>query len=128
MADKRTLGQGNIDVVLIDEHGQGIPRILKPSIHAMRTLSRKYGGLQKLASRVGELEFEAIVDVLEVGLQVPAGSPKARQEIEALVYSTGFTELPGLCIRYIAVLLNGGKPPPDVPDQQPDGPLAPAGS
>lgn len=129
MTDKRTLGQGNVEVQLTNEHGEQITKVLKPSIHAMRVLSRKYGGLQPLIKRVADMDFDTIVDVLEVGLQIPQ-SPKARQELEGLVYHTGFTDatgqLPMLCVRFVTVLMHGGRMPPEQQAAEADGPLQPS--
>lgn len=130
MTDKRTLGQGNVEVTLTNERGEEEVVTLKPSIHAMKSLSRKYGGLGPLSKKITELDFDTIVDVLEVGLQrMP--SPKARQELESIVYHSGFTDstaqLPALCIRFVNILAHGGRLPPA--EQKPDdGPLANAAS
>lgn len=124
MADKRTLGQGNVTLRLTNAEGEDKEFILKPSVHAMRMLSRKYGGLMPLSKRVSDLEFDVVVDVIEAGLQIPP-TPKARSELEALVYNTGLSDqtgsLPQLCIRYLTTLIHGGRIPPAEAERDAEG-------
>jgi hypothetical protein len=110
------IGIGNVVVKLTGADGTERDLVLKPSLHAVRTLSRKYGGLHPLIDRVAKLDFDVIIDVLEAGAQI-VHNPKARQELEAAVYSTGLNDALGgpaiLAVKYITILINGGKPPPD---------------
>jgi hypothetical protein len=116
---KPEIGIGNVTVKLVGADSIERDLVLKPSLHAVRLLSRKYGGLQPLVDRIAKIDFDVIVDVLEAGAQVSA-NPKARAELEAAVYSAGLSDfaagIPALCIKYITVLINGGRPPPDDPE------------
>lgn len=116
MTDKRELGIGNVPATLVDKDGNQQSVILKPSLHAVRTLSRKYGGMQQVAERVLKADFDVIVDVFEVGMQIPLGNPKARQELEQAVYAAGILDSNGglvlIASNYLNILAHGGKPPP----------------
>lgn len=116
MVENRELGIGDVPVTLID--AQGTPRqlVLKPTLHAMRTLSRKYGGLQQVIERALKVDFEVIADVFEVGLQIPMGNPKARAELEQSIYASGILDANGGLVtitnNYVNNLIHGGRPPP----------------
>ena len=117
MTSKRELGMGNIQATLIiDSQGTQQTVILKPSLHAMRTLSRKYSGLQAVLEKVLRVDFDVMVDVFEVGMQLPLGNPKARSELEQSLYLSGVLDQEGglvaVATNFINVLLHGGKPPP----------------
>ena len=116
--EKRTLGQGDVEVVLTNDKGEARTFVLKPSLHAMRTLSRKYGGLEPLIKKIGLLDFDTIVDVMMAGMQITP-DPKRHRELEELVFSSGLSDqsgaLPSLCVRYVIILMHGGKPPAEEP-------------
>ena len=123
MTDKRTLGQGTVEILLINAQGEERTYKLKPSIHAMRMLSRKHGGLNPLVEKISKLDFDTIVEVIQAGIQAPQ-SPRALAEMEELVYHTGFSDstgqLPLMCIRYVTVLIHGGRLPPEERQQEAD--------
>lgn len=113
---KPELGIGNIIVHLVGADGNDRDLVLKPTLFSVRTLSRKYGGLQPLVDRIAKIDFDAIIDVLECGGQIVA-NPKNRAELEAAVYAAGLSDfaagIPALCIKYVTILINGGRPPPE---------------
>jgi hypothetical protein len=115
MTGTRELGIGNIQTALVDAGGTERQVVLKPSLHAMRQLSRKYSGLQQVMERLLKVDFDVLVDVFELGMQIAPGNPKARAELEQTVYSTGLLDGEGglisIASNYVAVLMNGGKPP-----------------
>lgn len=114
--DQRTLGQGDVPIVLVDVNGIPQNVVLKPSLHAIRMLSRKYGGLEPLINKLSALDFDVVVDVLSAGMQVPGHNPKAMQELEESAFRTGLSDqtggLPRACVRFVVILMHGGKPPP----------------
>lgn len=115
MDDKRTLGMGNVVVHLVN--GTGTEElVLRPTIAAMRNLSRRHGGLNPLVDKIGKLDFDVIVEVLEAGLGMSGGNPREKERLSEKVYATGLTDdtggLPLLCIQYVTVLMRGGRPPP----------------
>src|SRR3990172_2604484 len=107
---------GNVSVTLLDAQGVSQQVVLKPSLHAVRTLSRKYGGLQQVIERILKVDFDVLVDVFEVGMQMPLGNPKARSELEQSIYASGLLDVDGglvtVATNYVSVLIHGGKPPP----------------
>jgi hypothetical protein len=114
MTDKRELGMGDVPITLVDELGQERTVVLKPSLYAARTLSRSYGGLQQVQEKVLRLDFDVMVDVVAMGIQLPQGNPKARAELEQSVFRAGLMNAEGglalQLTRYINNLTNGGKP------------------
>ena len=113
LEDKRSIGSGNVHIQLLNK-GVIEEHTLRPSIHAMKTLSRRYGGLNEVINKIGKLDFDAVAEVIELGIGAPP-TPKSRDELAAKLYETGFTDdtggLPTLCINYVLTLLRGGRPP-----------------
>lgn len=109
MLNKPKLGQGNVDIEIAGE-----VYTLKPTVHAIKTLSRKYGGLNLLLQSLAKLDFEAVCDVIEVGLGRSGGNVKQRAELAEAVFETGLTDDTGrlaeYCIRYVVILIRGGRP------------------
>ena len=116
---KPRVGHGNVDIIL-----GGESRTLKPSLIAIQTLSRNYGGMQQVFDRVIQLDFEAICDVIAVGLGKVGLGPKQKQELAEQVFETGISDDTGRlahgCIRYVATLMRGGQPPVLVVDNTVD--------
>lgn len=116
MEDKRSLGMGNVTVRLVDDSGIEHERVLKPSLHAIRSLSRSHGGLQPVIEKVLKLDFDVMVDVVALGMQIPMTNPKSRMELEQSVYRSGVTDPNGglalALVQYLNNLAHGGKPPP----------------
>lgn len=108
MTDKPKLGRGNVVVTIND-----MEYTLKPSVHAVRTLSRKYGGLNVIVDRIVKLDFEAICDVVEAGLGKQIATLREKQELAEAIFETGFTDDTGklgeLCVRYVVSLMRGGR-------------------
>lgn len=114
MTEKRELGEGTIEVQLIDSDGQAHIHHLKPSLGAFKTLSRKYGGLRSLVDKLDRLDFDAVVDTIAAGMNVPL-TAKRRDELEQAVFRTGITDDTGqlgeMCVQYVICLMRGGKRP-----------------
>ncbi len=132
MSTKRELGMGDVPITLVDAQNNEQHVVLKPSLHAVRTLSRKYGGLQQVAERALKLDFDVLVDVIEAGMQVPSGNPKARAELEQSIYAAGILDGSGGLVMsasvYLNVLIHGGKPPPTTEAEAPPPPNPPTAS
>ena len=113
--DDRSLGAANTTIRLAAHGGQPENYVLKPSIHAFRHLSRKHGGLNELVRKVGALDIDAIVDVIEAGASLPQ-SPRVRDELSTKIFDTGITDdlgrVPEMCINYVISLMRGGRPAP----------------
>lgn len=121
--NNRELGAGHVPATLVDADGNARHVVLKPSLHAVRTLSRKYGGLSAVADRVLKADFDVLVDVFEVGMQVPTGNPKTRRELEESVYAAGILDGNGglvlVASNFLNVLVHGGRLPPAGPEEVP---------
>ncbi len=78
---------------------------LMPSLAALEQLSNG-SGLEDIAKKVSNLEFDAIKKVIIVGLGLSGNGAK---ELPQLIYQTGLTNLAPLCITYINLLANGGR-------------------
>lgn len=108
--DRPSLGRGNVVIRLGDEE-----HILKPTMYAAKTLSRKYRGLNPLIDELVRLNIDAIQDVIEAGLGRAANTNvKERERLGELIWETGFTDDTGklgeLCINYVINLMRGGRP------------------
>ena len=108
MSDKPQLGRGNVYIKL-----GGIEYTLKPSVYAAKTISRKFGGLNLAVDRVAKLDFEAICEVIFIGLGKQMLNPRERQELEELIFESGFSDDTGklgeLCVQYLVALMRGGR-------------------
>lgn len=88
--------------------------ILKPTLRAMTTINRQYGGLAKARAELVSENFDAVVFILRHGLNL---SDRDARDLPDRVYRNGVTgELLVALIRYVAILGNGGKPLPDEPE------------
>lgn len=82
---------------------------LKPSVGALLELQAKYENFQALISRVGSLNFTSYVDTIMAGLY-PAKNI-SRANVENSVFATGMVDLLPPLIKFISILINGGKSP-----------------
>lgn len=109
--DTAKVGQGDIAIKWSD----GTEVVLKPTVQAFMTLSRKYDGLQNVIAKLTRLNIETVMDVIEAGANLPS-QPKVRQRLLEKIYSAGLTDDTGriveLTINYVSVLLRGGRPAP----------------
>lgn len=117
--DTPSLGRGDV-IIKLNKHGE---KILKPSIGAMKHLSRRYGGLALLLEQLGRLNFEAVCDVVEIGAFGGVMiSPKQREKLMEDIYDTGLSADTGglapMCIDFVASLLRGGRAQPNEEEQK----------
>lgn len=102
MSKKTHIGAGNVEIEL-----DGETCTLKPSLQACQALSRMRGGINNTVRAVGDLDFDAMVTVIGLGLGL---SGKELKDLPEKVYETGLPELSGPLIRYLSNVANGGKP------------------
>ena len=102
MSKKTHVGAGNVEIEL-----DGETCILKPSLQACQALSRMRGGISNMARAVGDLDFDAMVTVIGLGLGL---SGKELKDLPERVYETGLPNLSAPLIRYLLIVANGGKP------------------
>lgn len=92
----------------------GQDKLLKPTFGAARTISAKYGGLQGAVNRIAQLDMEAIIDVVTLGL----GYSQRRRppsDLGEQIWKEGLTDTTGSlaekCITYLHILMGGGRLP-----------------
>jgi len=100
MAERKArLGAGNVEIEL-----DGETVVLKPTLLACQTLSRKAGGLSAAVEAVGRMDFDMLVSVIALGLN------RKPSDVEEAVWSTGMTNLVAPAIRFLTIVSNGGRP------------------
>ncbi|BBK37685.1 hypothetical protein STAQ_27630 [Allostella sp. ATCC 35155] len=97
------LNQGEVEIVL-----GGQTRVLRPTINAVRALSRIYDGLDSCRNKLATQNLEVTTNVIRYGLGL--NDAEARN-LDAQVYRQGLTaDLILPLMRFVAILGNGGKP------------------
>ena len=82
--------------------------VLKPSVTAMRMISRQYGGLNPARQMLVAENFDAVVFIIRVGAGM---KDREARDLDDKVYETGLTgDLLVQLINYVAMLGNKGKP------------------
>lgn len=114
---KAEIGAG--DVVL------SLPKdeiVLTPTANALKMLSRQGGGIPGMVQRCMNFEFDSIMMVVQYGATLNPVQLK-NHSVEQQVFEAGISNIAPLCIRYLTILSNGGKPPedPDAVDQNAGG-------
>jgi len=111
------LNDGEVSLALGDD-----TYILRPTLNAIRTLSRAHGGLRPALQTLFNQEFDGVVSIIKIGAGVPDRDEKA---LAAKVYAAGMNDATLMpLVEYLKVLMNGGKaPPPDdaPPAEEPEG-------
>jgi hypothetical protein len=108
-------GSGNIEFEL-----DGESMVLVPTLQACIDISNIAGGLDAARVRCQQLDFDTICRVIIAGLTL---NPRQAKMIPDAVYKTGLIQLHGVCIDFIHVVGNGGRPlPEEEPDEEPDPP------
>lgn len=101
---------GNITVIL-----DGEEVVLKPSLRACMGISKMDSAPLVTANRVGQMDFDACLNVLAYGLGV---APDKR--LQEKLYRTGLLDLRSQLIIFIHIVNNGGKPLSDDEDDKKD--------
>ena len=98
MAAKAKLGAGNVEITL-----DGETVILRPTLKAAQSLSRRSGGFTELMSEVTKLDLDTLTAVVALGLD------RQTKDVAEAVWRTGAAELVGPAIEFIGILANGGR-------------------
>ncbi len=98
MASKAKLGAGNVEITL-----DGETAILRPTLKAAQTLSRRSGGLVALVQEVTKFDLDAVTAVVALGLD------RQPKDVADAVWRTGVSDLAGPVVEFISVLANGGR-------------------
>lgn len=108
------LGQGDIHLKLGDEE-----YVLRPTLKAVQVLCHRHENLARVIKKVTELDFEAIVDVIQVGMGPTFGTAGQRAKLSQLIYDTGLAPMeegqntPATsAAEFINSLIRGGRPAP----------------
>ena len=85
---------------------------LVPTLAAMEYLNKQADNFQAVFAKLGSMNFEMYAHVIKAGL---LGHPTFKNakisEIKDEVYNAGVISLMEPLIRYVSILLNGGKEP-----------------
>lgn len=118
---KSSLGAGDVKITIL-----GNEYTLKPTLLAAKTISKDFGGGFAAMTRLSQLDFDAFVKVIAVGLTLTdTGKQKFAdgKGLEEAIFETGVVSLSADCIRFVHIVMNGGKPPVDVEEGGEEGPL-----
>lgn len=104
------VGAGSVPITL---GGQELA--LKPSIAAIKALSRGNGGIRPVISAVMSLDVDVIFNVVRAGLgPAVVKDLGGAEKIEELIYAEGLTDNTGAivekCTEYLMNLTRGGRP------------------
>lgn len=94
------IGAGDVPVTL-GEHDL----VLRPTLKAATVLSSGRGGITTMTQRCLDLEFDAIQSVIVAGI-----GGKMSKDLPELVFKAGLIDLSTVCITFLHVLANGGRP------------------
>lgn len=116
---KPRVGDGRIPFEL-----EGKDYWLEPSLEACLEISKMSGGLGAAVERCRHFHFETICAIIGAGLR-PNGrplNPRQRDEmIPKAVYEAGVIGVAGVCIEFLTVIMNGGRPLPPEDEEEPEG-------
>jgi hypothetical protein len=112
------LNQGEIVVAL-----DGKELVLKPTLNAIRAISRTYKGTGGALEALRTMDFDAVVNMIRIGANL--SELDARRLDERVFAEMGrddaaFGELLVKLMRFVGMLQNGGKPPEDQPKDEND--------
>lgn len=111
------IGAGDVDLEF-----DGKPLKLRPTLEACIRLNNLHKSLRLTQQRVEAFDFDTICEVIAAG--VPANPTQMKNLVVPGVYRTGMINLIAPCIEFIGVVMNGGKPLPDIAEvETDDGPL-----
>lgn len=103
MTSKPSLGAGDVEVFLA-----GQTRVMKPTITAIRSISKYAGGIRPASMKIYQMDFDAFCAVIKAGLDL---TDHGADGLDDMIYEAG---LPGLlkpCSNYLINLQKGGRPP-----------------
>lgn len=97
-----SIGSGNVPITI-----EGEEKFLVPTYGAATRISKAYGGYMPAIQAVGNLDMEAMELVVAHGLQLTVHGQKGLGE---KIYASGMVEVAAACVKYLNILMNGGKP------------------
>lgn len=100
--NRPTPGAGDVEITL-----DGEKRVLRPTLNAIRKVSRLADGVGGAVAKVQKVDFDAIVMIVAVGLDLTEEGAKG---LEEKVFATGAMNLSAPCVKYLTILANGGRP------------------
>lgn len=92
--------------------------ILKPTLRAIKLLSRNEGGLMNVANQLMVMNLDTMVRVIDVGVGL---TERGKEGLEERIFRRGLTELTAPLVRYVHILSNGGRLPNDTPTDEDQG-------
>lgn len=96
------------DTVKLDLAGQTVE--LVPSLNAVELINKRFGNFAAALDQVGSMNFDAIVDVVDAGIE---SSKKLRgydkKELKLAIYEHGFMNSLADVLEFIVICSNGGK-------------------
>jgi hypothetical protein len=106
------LNDGEVVITLGDD-----AYTLRPTLNAIRTLSRLHGGLRNTFQKVINQDFDGIAEIIKVGASIP---DKDNNALSSKLFRAGLNDTTLMpVLDYIRCLMNGGKMPPEIPDEPP---------
>lgn len=103
----------DIQVATVELALSGGTVTLQPTARALMEISKRFGSVTSALQQVIAMNSEAIVTIVRVGGRV--GDQRAKVLAEE-IFAYGLAECLAPVSRYIAILLNGGRPPKDEDD------------
>lgn len=98
-----TLNDGEVVITLGERE-----YVLRPTLNAIRTLSRQNGGMQAVFQHIVRRNFDGLVSIIKVGASVP---DKDDTDLAQRVFRAGINDkLMMPLVDYLQILENGGKP------------------
>ncbi len=83
---------------------------LKASVRAVLGVSDLDGGLTNVLVRIQKMDFRTYVAVVRIGL---SADDKLSKRLNDLVFETGLLTLMEPLVKFVTLLMNGGKDPKD---------------
>lgn len=92
--------------------------ILRPTLNAIRNLSRLHNGLRHTFQKIVDQDFEGITQIIQIGAALPERDQKVLGDKLFRAGLNDDTLMP--LIDYMKILMNGGRMPSDATPEQPD--------
>ena len=110
-APKHYPGSGDVKLIIGDAE-----LTLRPTLDAALALSRESGGIRQAITKVANMDIDAIVSIIKLG--VGREEAKRLKNLERMVYENGLLDAQGeicaRCIEYLSNLARGGRSEADV--------------
>ena len=101
------------DTVKITFPGEGSFELV-PSLDAVELINGTFGDFNNALSAVGSMNFNAIVDVIDAGLEKKiknSAKGYSKSGLKESIYKKGFMEVMPDAIEFLMLCANGGKRP-----------------